>query len=210
MNGLTIITGINYSGKGCVIEALKEVWSRRLSIDASFITASHHIRQLGRLVGYGNLASLPVEERNLLRLASFQQIAQEARRNPVFLDAHFVFEDGEHVDFQPLADVTRQIVVVRCVPEIVYTRALSDTASDHPGRVLLRNADIAFIRRYQDADTEAAQRFAFFVSQTQKRTVGFYPIDNSFNEDTLHCAVETMVPRLYHGFEAIGLPYIER
>lgn len=39
MNGLTIITGINYAGKGMMLQTFKDLWERTCSTDALWITA---------------------------------------------------------------------------------------------------------------------------------------------------------------------------
>lgn len=179
---------------------------------------SSHMRTLGNLHSYADLAAMTAADRNILRLASFCEIAREAQRTPVFLDAHFMFEDGEQADFSSLAEATRHVIVVRCAPEIIQARAVADEHADHPGRTLVRNGDLEFVRRYQDADTTAARQFADSICGTYGRTVGFYLLDNSADECSLRRQAETLIPHLYQGLEGgrgshrdgiIGLPRIE-
>lgn len=201
MGGITLITGVNYSGKGLVMQSLQSMWTQRVNAYASFITASAHMRALGKLAGYADLAAMPRDQRNLLRLASFQVIAEMSQRNPVFLDTHFVFEDGERVDFTPLIDTTRQILVVHCDPEVIYFRAVDDrSGGDHPGRLLLKRNGIAFITRYQEDDRQAAEQFAGLVSERTGYSMGFHIVENSAQGDAaLRSQLESLLPVLQYG-----------
>lgn len=201
MGGITLISGVNYSGKGLVMQTLQSVWTQRLNADASFITVSTHMRALGKLDSYTDLAAMRQDERNLLRQKSFRVISEISQRNPVFLDTHFVFEDGERVDFMPLADATRQILIVHCDPEDIYARAVSDrSVGDHPGRLLLRSKGIAFITQYQEDDRRVAEQFAELVEDKTGRSVGFHTLENSSQGDgTLRNQLESLFPVLQCG-----------
>ena len=201
MYGVTLVTGVNYSGKGLVMQSLQSMWTQRLNANASFITLSAHMRELGKLAGYTDLATMPQDERNLLRLASFQVISGLAQRNPIFLDTHFVFEDGERVDFTPLVDATRQVIVVHCDPEVIHARAVGDRSGvDHPGREVMRRNGIAFIAQYQEDDRRAAKQFVELVAERTGRCIDFHTLENSTQGDgELRSQLERLLPVLQYG-----------
>lgn len=184
MNGLTILSGINYSGKGHVATIVHDQWPDIFDgAQVEIFTLSSLMRQVGGLSNYDELSAMPVDARNALRFDCFAYLRFRAAHVPVLLDTHFVFEDGEHVDFSPLGDITKQILVVTAEPDVIAQRSLRDESNAiHPGRRSIAEKGLLFIRRYTESDMQAARRFKNFLQEHEGRTIPFCLIENNGSE----------------------------
>lgn len=159
MKGLTLISAVNYSGKGEVVKSLRELWDENNLGEVEFQNATELMMQMIGAKSHRDLAAVEVVQRNELRRRMCENLAQSAALHPVFLDTHFVFEDEERAQFDGLMPVTRQIILVQSSPEMILKRAREDEKrSDHPGRSALVSKE--FIISYMRDDERAARSYA--------------------------------------------------
>jgi adenylate kinase len=195
MNGLILISGVNYSGKSTIAQIIREKFLELNILEAKFLTASVEMMEYSRINSHTDLMKMNPVSREKVRQEVFSRIVEDSKRSPIFLDCHFAFENGEKPDFSNFCNDVKAIVIVKPDPETIIYRAKTDGSIQHPGRQLM--TDLDFIKRYIGCDEEAVKDF---IERTHN-TVGFRPgllvIQNNFTDlRSLREEVLSIIPRI--------------
>lgn len=155
MNGIVLFSGINYSGKSTILNIIKEKIYKEGFTDIKFETLSKLMMEYSNIKNHAELGEMNPVSRNLVRQNVLLEIVNKSIHRPIFLDSHFIFEDGEKSDFSVLYRYTKMIVLVKPDPESILNRAIGDNNEIfHPGRHCIR--DIDFITKYIAEDEKTA------------------------------------------------------
>jgi adenylate kinase len=198
MKGIAIFSGVNYSGKGITLELISELVKENKIEGIKIASVSALTMKYMGLTSHQELGAAEPIQRAQVRQKVLTDIATYARDNAIFLDGHFIFEDGELTDFTPLCESTKAVVLIKPDPEIIVERAIQDTTL-HPGRIAVRNIEL--VRNYINSDTAAALDF---IDSTQN-TRGYKPNlvvvrNNTSNFMTLREEVAQIFPEILAPF----------
>lgn len=196
-SGLALITGVNYAGKGQVISLLKRTYDK----ETHFFSGSQLMREAAGNMDYFALKNMPVEDRDILRMKVFNFVNEVSSCQPCFLDSHFLFEDGEIVDYSPLLPNMRTVISVTADPHVIWERRESDVnRSNHPGRSRLETQD--FIKEYQMYERVLARRLVNQCVDQHGRRLLLIEINNSGNTGELNRRVEGVEKEVRNVFES--------
>lgn len=189
MNGIVLFSGINYSGKSTVLGIVKEDF-----VGARFETLSRLMMERSKVDGHIGLSHVDPQTRNSIRRSVLTDISDESKRQAIFLDSHFVFEDGEKSDFSIISRDVKSVVLIKPDPENILSRALNDDKiSLHPGRSSLK--DLGFIKSYLDEEEKTAKEYIDISYETTGQRIDFVVVRNNIvGLDNLRKEISLVTP----------------